>query len=266
VSSSPIYPIEISLPLLSAQISLTWRTLLPPTHHPIINIMDELSRLAAFLKVETIRTHGRIYQEAQFAASHVNPILHRLLSLSLSTTTETASNTTTHHNEIDISDSPAVLQEATRLAAILYLAEIRRNFGILPVVSTIQLSKLQSLLSRSSSHFSLHHPPNMTHQASTSPWTPFPALHLWVIAMGVVESRGAQQRAWFGERMFEVVNSESLAVGVVAEGPRGGSPGGAAMEDAIQEVLKRFLWIGDLHGVVFRRNIQPWAQVALEEV
>jgi hypothetical protein len=70
--------------------------------------------------------------------------------------------------------------------------------------------------------------------------------------------------------MFEVVNSESLAVGVVAEGPHGGSPGGrlggAAMEDVIQEVLKRFLWIGDLHGVVFRRNIQPWAQVALEEV
>lgn len=243
-------------------------------YDPIITIIDDLSRMTAFLKTESVCTQNCIYQEAQFVSSHINPILHRLLSLSPSSTTKIGTNITNDYNDFNALGGPAVLQEAARLAAILYLAEIRRNFGILPVTSIIQLDKLQALLARSSSHFSLHHPPNAITQPSTYPWTHFPALYLWILAMGVAESRDDSQRAWFGERLYEAA-MVATAEGVSSTGREVGmgageeDRGGVAMEiveEAVERVLKRFLWIDDLHGAMFWRNLLPRGHVALEGV
>jgi hypothetical protein len=99
----------------------------------------------------------------------------------------------------------------------------------------------------------------------------FSALHLWILAMGVVESRDEQRRAWFRERMYEAVmvgRDDGLSSTGMATGPGIGTGGGGGMgmgmgmgiiEEVTEAVLKRFLWIDDLHGVLFRRSLQPLA-------
>ena len=48
----------------------------------------------------------------------------------------------------DQDGSEDALQEMCRLGAILFLADVRRKFGILPMVATVQTSGLHNLLDR----------------------------------------------------------------------------------------------------------------------
>jgi len=64
--------------------------------------------------------------------------------------------------------------------------------------------------------------------------------------MGVAESRDEVQRASFKERMFEAAE--------------------LTLDEVVEKILKRFLWIDELHGVMFRRNLWPLAEEGLEEV
>jgi len=83
------------------------------------------------------------------------------------------------------------------------------------------------------------------------PWTHFPALHLWILAMGVIESHsGSAQGAWFCERFYETAVLLGAASGTRA------AEGMGIIEEVVEMVLRRFLWIDDLHGVMFRRNWQ----------
>jgi hypothetical protein len=170
--------------------------------------MDDLARFTVHLKSEAVRTEGRIYEQPQFAASYIGPLIHRLLSLSTATVS-------------DVEDQGDALQEACRLASILYLAEIRRNFGILPVWSATQLGKLRSLL-----------------EISAQVWAQFGTLKLWVLAMGVVEAREEEQKSWFVERLGDASQVE-----------------GVQTMRQVVELLRQFLWIDDLHGSKFWRTL-----------
>jgi hypothetical protein len=64
-----------------------------------------------------------------------------------------------------------VFQEATWLALLLFLAEIRRRFGLHPIDSRVHVQKLQSVLAN-----------------DTADWTPLAPLRLWVVSMCVLEA------------------------------------------------------------------------------
>jgi hypothetical protein len=63
--------------------------------------------------------------------------------------------------------------------------------------------------------------------------------------MGMVESRDEVQRASFRERMFEAAE--------------------LTVDEVVEKVLKQFLWIDKLHGVMFRRNLRQLVEEGLEE-
>jgi hypothetical protein len=63
--------------------------------------------------------------------------------------------------------------------------------------------------------------------------------------MGIVESRDEVQRASFRERMFEAAE--------------------LTVDEVVEKVLKQFLWIDKLHGVMFRRNLRQLVEEGLEE-
>lgn len=104
--------------------------------------------------------------------------------------------------------------QAVRLACILYTAEIRRMFGIMGVFSDLHTVKLRACIEKTGSD-----------------WGELGVLRMWCLAMGGMESRGAE-RGWFlGE--------------LERERERKGS-----WED-VEGGLRGVLWFEDVHGVMF---------------
>jgi hypothetical protein len=102
-------------------------SLLPSTE--MLDVLTELSFLTVALTVESPL---RVSWDADnFPGFGFYPTLHKLLSIQIASTQ-------------DCSGDP--LQEMCRLGAILFLAEVRRKFGISPVVTNVQSSKLHTLL------------------------------------------------------------------------------------------------------------------------
>jgi hypothetical protein len=94
-------------------------------------ICENTARFSVFLEAEVYRTSGLVYHEAIFAGSIINTTLFRLLML---------------HKEPRATDNTSYLVEVIRLSLIMWLAEVRRSFGIYPVISTIHLQKMLAIL------------------------------------------------------------------------------------------------------------------------
>lgn len=148
-------------PLTAVQISQSWNSIYPE-HSEIMHIMNELRSFIVYLGSEVRRTQGATYSRGHLAASNILPTQHRLLNL-------------TSPGEVD--GQPMV--EILRLACFLFMAEVRRLFGIMGVLSSVQMDKLRAAL-----------------EEHTYGWEPFMILKAWVLAVGGMESRGSV-RIWF---------------------------------------------------------------------
>lgn len=106
--------------------------------------------------------------------------------------------------------------QACRLACILYFAEIRRSFGIMGVVSTLQIRKLKAFLDMSS-----------------ETWGGLGLLRMWCLTLGAIESTGPL-RVWYIEELKRAI--EKL---------------GVEFWDEAEEQLREVLWFEDVHSPMF---------------
>ena len=168
-----------------------------------MNIMDDLLVFSDHLAKEVIRTNGKVYRDGVFAAMEILPLLHRLLSLSGAA--------------VNITERESIVLQACRLASILYLAEIRRLFGVMGIVSEFQTEKLRNIL-----------------ESSADDWNDFGLLKMWCLAMGAMESSGSL-RNWY-------------IIVLVKEGEKLGIRGW----DEIERQLRGVLWYEHVHTPIFR--------------
>jgi hypothetical protein len=182
-------------------ISHTWRRLFR-TQSEIMDVLNGVQRFNAYFKTQILVTDEEIFRDGGFAASFILPLQHRLLSLSA--------------HAVDVEDNVSAMVQAIRLACILYLAEIRRSFGVMGVVSTLQSRKLKSFLEISGE------------------WEELGLLKAWCLAMGGMESLGPL-RVWFVEELQKAIKGLGLESWQEAEGQ-----------------LREVLWFDDVHSPLFR--------------
>jgi hypothetical protein len=176
-----------------------------------MHIMNDLRSFIVYLKYEVKRTQGGAYSRGHLAASNILPIHHRLLNL--------------------ISpdkDDGQMMVEILRIACTLFLAEVRRLFGIMGVHSSTQTDKLCAAL-----------------EERPYGWEPFMLLKAWVLAVGGMESRGDGRR-WF---LAELEKTKiELGVGSWEE---------------LMEMFRAILWYEEVHDQMFMEfcnGIEPAPQ------
>lgn len=200
----PALPPDIIPPAGAQQISTTWR-LLFPTCAPFLDIFDDTARFGIHLASEEARTSGHVYTDVVFAGNLIIGLVHRLLSA---------------RQAINIERPETLFQECTRLALLLFLAEIRRRFGLHPIDSRVHVQKLQNVLAN-----------------YTADWTALDPLRLWVVSMGVLEAVGDPDLGWLvGEWARRAFSGEVTSAGQ-AEG-----------------LFRGVMWIDTVHGVMFRER------------
>jgi hypothetical protein len=133
--------------------------------------MRAISRFSSHLKAEAINTKRRVFSDGDFGTAYLFPLIHKCLSLP-------------RYNE-DLDEKDGAILQACRLACALFLAEIKRMFGINAVNSGLQTQKLRTYLANSKGH-----------------WGDLQPLKLWCLAMGGVESLGSLQ-VWYEHELRE---------------------------------------------------------------
>lgn len=119
---------------------------------------------------------------------------------------------------IDIESPSSVFKEAIRLALLLFLAEVRRKFGLHPIDSQVHVQKLQDVLAN-----------------DTADWTSLGPLRLWVVSMGVLEAVEEPVQGW-----------------CVGEWARRAFSGGVTTAQQAERLFESVMWIDTVHGVLFR--------------
>jgi hypothetical protein len=167
LESLPPYP-QISPQNL--QVFHTW-TIKYPHHLETLHLMRAISRFSSHLKLEAINTKRRVFSDGDFGIAYLFPLIHKCLSLP-------------RYNE-DLDEKDGAILQACRLACALFLAEIKRMFGINAVNSGSQTQKLRTYLANSKGH-----------------WGDLQPLRLWCLAMGGVESLESLQ-VWYEHELRE---------------------------------------------------------------
>lgn len=137
-----------------------------------------------------------------FGTGYIYPLLHRVLSLA-------------DDGIVAPLDDFKVLQ-ACRLGCALYLAKIRRLFGINGVISTVQTQKLQNYL-----------------KSSIDNWDDLGLMRMWCLTMGGMEAEG-ELRDWYAEE----VQKEGARMGWNTLGQ-------------LETQLKGMLWFTEVHSPSF---------------
>jgi hypothetical protein len=202
----PTFSTPISLPPTCVQIIALCRNFLTQRAE-IIDILEDIAKLTVYLQSKSTCTTDLVYTEATLCVSYLNAFLHRLLGLIKATPTPPYS----------LSRDGAV-EESCRLASILYLAELRRNFGIRPVLSQVQLSKLRSLLE------------NDNYEEN---WEELGVIRMWILAVAIVEEQEEEPKMWYLERLKRVARVNGLRSMI-----------------EVRDTLTGFLWM-DLHDKKF---------------
>jgi hypothetical protein len=166
-----------------------------PARAAITSIFDDAS-----IVITLSRSPSAKKDAGHFNLLWITPLLHRLLSLS---------RISEDGEDVDVL---SVMQEASRLGIILFLAEIRRKCGDLGVPTEVQSRKLRAVLS----------------MPGWSRWALFEPMILWILFFGALESE-REDSGWFCNSM--VLAARNLGIkewkGVVG-------------------VVAGFLWIGDI--------------------
>lgn len=144
----------------------------------------------------------------RFGTGYLFPLIHRVLSLAGDAI-------------VAPPDDLNVLQ-ACRLGSTLYLAEIRRLFGINGVITTLQTKKLKHYV-----------------QASTGNWDNLGLMKLWCLAMGGMEAEEEELRNWYSEQIRKE-----------------GSLMGWNTVDDIQRQMEGMLWFPEVHSPALGRLYQ----------
>ncbi len=164
--------------------------------------MGHLQRFNFHLQYEAQYPDRKIFSDGDFATSYLYPLIHRFLSMS---------------GDAIIADETDInILQAVRLGSLLYTAEIRHLFGINGVAAKFQTQKLRLYLQR-----------------STDGWDDLCFLRIWCLAMGGMESDGAD-REWFREQIVK----EGVALGF-------------RMWHDLETQMEEMIWFSDAHRPKF---------------
>lgn len=165
-----------------------------PARAALTDIFDDVS-----IVITLSRSPSAKKDAGHFNLMWITPLLYRLLSLP-------------RVSENGDTDVLGVMQEASRLGIILFLAEIRRKCGDLGVPTVVQSKKLRAVLSR----------PGWVR------WALFEPLILWVLFFGALESE-REDRGWFCNSLC--VAARNLRIGEWK---------------GVVSAVSGLLWIGDM--------------------
>jgi hypothetical protein len=204
-----------SYPSVIENIEINTRTFLP-AQSSLIEIFQDISCVNTTIMVEC--ESRPIWQDAMFPAMNIMPLIYRLLILPHTDPSEEGLAST------------QVIKEACRLAALLYLGEIRRCFGIAQSPSLLYVRKLYVLLV----------------QSQPLDWDPCNVVYLWVLLMGGicarVSSDRAEERTWFVQMVVQAMQKWNLH----------------SFEEVVM-VSAKFLWLTDVFEKIqqsFQRDIE----------
>jgi hypothetical protein len=198
----PTLPPTITLRPTALHISTTWRALYP-SQALLLDIFDDTARFGIHLASEEARTAGHVYTDVVFAGNLIIGLVHRLLSA---------------QQAVDPELPETIFAEATRLALLLFLAEIRRRFGLHPIDSRVHVQKLHRVL-----------------ENDAADWKSLAMLRLWVVSMGVLEAVEELEAGWLVGEWARRAFSEDVTTAGQAE-----------------RLFQGVMWIDTVHGVMFR--------------
>ena len=155
--------------------------------------MEDLHNFDCLLSAETRWSTGRVLADVLISGLWVNHIVWQSLCLQA---------------VIDTEELGSIMREAFRLGVLLYLAEIRRQFGVYPVLMQIHMSKLEGLL-----------------QSSGISWRCFTPLKLWVVVMALIEAKASEDKAWFASQISVLTKELNLTSG-----------------ESLEDLLKGLFW------------------------
>jgi len=193
------------------------RTFLP-TQSPLVEIFQDMYDLSTTIDAKC--KSRPIWKDALFAGMHVMPLIYRLLTLPRIGPCQ----------EQGLLSPKAVIQEACRLASLLYLCEIRRCFAIAQIPSSLYVRKLYNLLAHN----------------RLLDWDPYNVVYLWVLLIGGIcagmTSNRAEERFGFVQMLVRTMQLWNVH----------------SFEEVII-VAERFLWINDVFGKIvasFQQEIE----------
>jgi hypothetical protein len=186
--------------------------LLPFMSTKMHNIYQDISALTLILNGAS----AQVWLDANYAGLHIYPTLHKLLTI---------------QSEIS-NDAADMAEEILRLGGLLFLAGIRRRFGISPVVTHVQISKLQAIFEQNQ---------EMWRGASDS-------LQMWVLFMAGCAATTREERAWAVKALMR--QSTGLLV--------------FPLWDDIMGVVTAMWWIGEVFSISCRSLKVEYEEVSRE--
>ncbi|RDW74202.1 hypothetical protein BP5796_07644 [Coleophoma crateriformis] len=194
------------VPFQLHRISVLWR-LKYPERCKIMDLIEDIMRFSGYVANSAVQTFGRIYKDLEFSFQNLIPLVHRLLSISAMA--------------LDIEDDGSIIQEAVRLGYLLYIAGIKRIFGVIGIGSKAHPQKLCSLLKQI----------NMN-------WEEFGLIRSWCLAMGAMEALG-DDKMWFLESLEESLRYQGFET----------------LEQG-EQLLRNFGWYDEAHTHLYRHTIR----------
>lgn len=175
----------------------TWESCYP--HHPQVSqMMNDLQSFNALLQRESNWSTGRIWADKLVSGFWLSSVLHRLLCL---------------RSVVDAADSASHIREAFRLGGLLYLAEIRRQFGSYPVVMRVHIQKLRIVL-----------------QSHRTDWLEFRHLKIWTLVIASIEAEAGPDNAWLVQALVEMLRLSCVTT-----------------YDDLKELLQGLFWYPEVH-------------------
>ena len=165
----------------------------------ILQILEEMAGFSIHTANEEHRTASAIYEDAGFTGTFVNIFLFHLLSA---------------RPLSDDIDSNATFREAVRLGLLLFLACLKRRFGLYPVTFKIHLEKLLAVIEK-----------------DKDDWKELKPLKLWIIAMGLLEATSEAHITQLKKEWVTVLERERCDD-----------------QHQVESSLKDIMWIEGIHG------------------
>jgi len=162
---------------------------LKPNRTQFSEIFSDMTHVTALINSEA----ATVWTDCNFSGLWANPLIHRLLTIQIPLAMLNGET-----------DPDGVMQEVGRLGCVLYFGEMRRKFGVYPVITRIQVQKIKIILSE-----------------HTIEWRPFEPLLLWTLTLAGIEASfypDNTDRSWFIAELSRLAKNMGMQTAEDAKG------------------------------------------------
>lgn len=182
-------------------------------HIKLVDVVSDLCVANQHLLQEISRTKGTLWTETMYVCHYINPLLHRLLCL----------------GETDQALPDALVAEALRLGAIMYLATIRYAFGISPFQFGEPAHKVKALVQKVDV--------SETEQTKSGLWQDvrWSWLKIWALGCAAINSPSGADGQWFLDQLHAEMDKYGMET-----------------YDDFEQRVGSLLWVPEVHGLLLR--------------